>query len=146
MLVGGLSTEMVKEPADKHSPPENCKYLSMMTVKRKISDLLSRKTCSLDLLSSEFKGVTGIVSLTNLAGNWVKHIIDGKTPDTCKVLNHVMDSVALLINTNRRINVRRQELLKPDLNFPYTPLCKEDIKPSTKLFGDDLSKHLKEKT
>jgi hypothetical protein len=30
------------------------------------------------------------------------------------------------------------------LNPPYTRLCKEDIKPTTKLFGDDLSKHFKE--
>ena len=27
---------------------------------------------------------------------------------------------------------------------PYTRLCKEDIRPSTKLFGDELSKHLKD--
>ena len=40
--------------------------------------------------------------------------------------------------------MKRRELIKPDLNSPYTRLCKEDIKPSTKLFGDDLSKHLKE--
>ena len=40
--------------------------------------------------------------------------------------------------------MRRREFIKPDLNSPYTRLCKEDIKPSTKLFGDDLSKHLKD--
>jgi len=38
----------------------------------------------------------------------------------------------------------RRELIKPDFNSLNTRLCKEDIKPSTKLFGDDLSKHLKD--
>ena len=37
-----------------------------------------------------------------------------------------------------------REIIKPDLKSPYTRLCKEEIKPTTKLFGDDLSKHLKE--
>ncbi|CAB4015536.1 Hypothetical predicted protein [Paramuricea clavata] len=40
--------------------------------------------------------------------------------------------------------MKRREFIKSDLNPPYTRLCKEVIKPTTKLFGDDLSKHLKE--
>ena len=49
MLVGGLSTGTVKERAEKHSPPENCKYLLVTTVNEEIWDLLSRKTRSVDL-------------------------------------------------------------------------------------------------
>ena len=52
--------------------------------------------------------------------------------------------IALLANANFKLNMRRRELVKPDLNPPYTRLCKEDIKPTTKLFRDDLSKHLKD--
>jgi len=55
-----------------------------------------------------------------------------------------MDSIALFGHANWKLNMKGQELIKPDLNPPYTRLCKEEIKPSTKLFGDDLSKHLKE--
>ena len=40
MLVGGLTTETVKERAEKHSPPENCKNLSVMIVNEEIWDLL----------------------------------------------------------------------------------------------------------
>ena len=47
-------------------------------------------------------------------------------------------------HTNWKLNMKRRELIKPDLNPPYTRLCKEDIKPSAKLFGDDLPKHLKD--
>ena len=67
-----------------------------------------------------------------------------KTPNTRNVLNHVMDSVAMLGNTNWKLNMKRRELIKPELNPPYTRVCKEDIAVSTKLFGDDLSKHLKD--
>jgi len=36
MLVGGLSTEAVKERAEKYLPPEKCKYLSVTTVNEEI--------------------------------------------------------------------------------------------------------------
>ena len=147
MLVGGLSTEMVKERAKKHSPPENCKYLSVTTMNEEIWDLLSRKTRSVDLAFQRVQEplLQGLSALTNLAGKLVKDITDGRMPDTRQVLDHVMDSVALLSNTNWKLKMRSRELIRPDLNSPYTRLCKEDIiKPSTKLFGVDLSKHLKD--
>ena len=146
MLLGGLSTGTVKEQAEKHPPPENCKYLSVTIVNEEIWDLLSRKTRSMDLAFQRVQEplLQGLSALTNLAGKLVKDVTDGKTPDTCQVLDHVMDSGALLSNTNCKLNMRRRELIEPDLNSPYTRLCKEDIKPSRKLFGDDLSKHLKD--
>ena len=42
--------------------------------------------------------------------------------------------------------MKRRELIKPDLESPFTKLCKPEIAPTTKLFGDDLSKQLKELT
>ena len=57
----------------------------------------------------------------------VKDITDEKMLDTCQVLEDVMDSVALLSNTNWKLNMRRRELIKSDQNPPYTRLCKEDI-------------------
>ena len=118
----------------------------MTTVNKEIWDLLSRKTCSVDLAFQRVQEpvLQGLSALTNLAGKLVKDITNGRTPDTCQVLDHVMDSVALLSNTNWKLNMRCRELIKPDLNSLYTRLCKEDIKPSTKLFGDDFSKHLKD--
>jgi hypothetical protein len=55
-----------------------------------------------------------------------------------------MDSVALLGNANWKLNMKRRELIKPDLNPPITRLCREEIKPTLKLFGDDLPKHMKD--
>ena len=42
--------------------------------------------------------------------------------------------------------MKRRELIKPDLESPFTRLCKPEIAPTTKRFGDDLSKQLKELT
>lgn len=108
--------------------------------------MLSRKTRSVDLAVQRVQEpiLQGLSALTNLAGKLVKDTTNSKTPDTCQVLNQVMDSVALLGNTNWKLNMKRREHIKPYLNPPYIRLCKEDIKPSTKLFRDDLSKHLKD--
>ena len=76
----------------------------------------------------------------------MKDLQTGKPTNVRQVLDQVMDSIALVDNANYELNMKRRELIKPDLNPPYTRLCKEDIKPSTKLFGDELSKHLKDMT
>jgi NAD-dependent SIR2 family protein deacetylase len=55
-----------------------------------------------------------------------------------------MDSIVILSHANWKLNMKRRELIKPDLNSPYTRLCKEKIKPSAKLFGEELPKHLKD--
>lgn len=75
-----------------------------------------------------------------LGDQLVSNLQTGKTTNT----RQVMDSIALVANANHKLNMKRRELIKPDLNPPDTKLCKKDIKPSTKLFGDDLSKHLKD--
>ena len=146
MLIGGLSAETVKERVEKHPPPENCKFLAVTMVNEEIWDLLPRKSRTVDLAFQRVQEplLQGISALTKLAGKLVKDINDGKTPDTRHVLDHVMDSVAMLGNTNWKLNMKRRELIKPELNPPYTRLCKEDITLSTKLFGDDLAKHLKD--
>jgi len=60
-----------------------------------------------------------------------------------EILMHMMESIVLFWHANWKLNMKCRELIKPDLNRPYTSLCKEEIKPSTKLFGHDLSKHFK---
>ena len=49
IATGGLSSETVKERADKYPSPENCKFLSITTVNEKIWDLLPRRSRTVDL-------------------------------------------------------------------------------------------------
>lgn len=109
-------------------------------------DLLPRKSRSVDLAFQAVQAtmLQGTVSLTNLVGSLVTSITNGDMPNTRDVLNHVMDNVALLGNANWKLNMKRRELIKPDINPPFTRLCREEIKPTLKLFGDDLPKHMKD--
>jgi len=115
-------------------------------VNEEIWDLLSRKNRSVDLAFQHVQEplIHGLSSLTILAVRLFKDIQSAKTVDARETQKHVMDCIALLGHANWKLNMKQREIIKPDLNPPYTRLCKEEIKPTTKLFGDDLSKHLKE--
>ena len=146
MVTGGLSPNTIKERVEKYPPPENCKFLSTTTVNEEIWDLLPRRSRTVDLAFQRVQEplVQGLSALSILGDQLVKDLHAGKTLNTRQILDHVMDSIALLANANFKLNMARRELIKPELNPPYTRLCKDEIKPSTKLFGDDLSKHLKD--
>ena len=85
----------------------------------------------------------GRAALTNLVRRLVTSISNGDTPNTRDVLNHVIDSEALLENADWKLNMKKRELIKPNPNPPFTRLCPEEIKITLKLFGHDLSKHMK---
>ena len=147
MLTGDLSPPAtVQEWVEKYPPPANCKYLTLTTVNEEIWDLMSRKTRSIDLAFQRTQEplIQGLSALIILVGNLVSAIQQGKIPETCQIIDKVMDSIAILSHANCKLNMKRRELIKPDLNAPYTRLCKEEIKPSAKLFGEDLPKHVKD--
>ena len=114
-------------------------------VNEEIWDLLSRKNRSEDLAFQCVQEplVHALSSLTILADRLFKDIQSAKTVDAQETLTHLMDSIALFGHANWKLNKKRREIIKPDLNPPYTRLCKKEIKAVTKLFGDDLFKHLK---
>ena len=114
MLIGELSAETVKERVKKHPPPENCKFLAVTMMNEEIWDLLPRKSRTVDLAFQRVQEplLQGILALTKLAGKLVKDINDGKTLDTWHVLDYVMDSVAMLGNTNWKLNMKQRELIK----------------------------------
>ena len=146
MVTGGLSPNTIKERVEKYPPPEIYKFLSTTTVNEEIWDLLPRCSRTVDLAFQRVQEplVQGLSALSILGDQLIKDLHAGKTLKTRQILDHVMDSIALQANANFKLNMARRELIKPELNPPYTRLCKDEIKPSTKLFGDDLSKHLKD--
>ena len=148
ILSGKLSSETAKERGEKYFPPENCERVCTPTVNEEIWDLLPRRSRTVDLAFQRVQDtlIQGLSSLALLADRLVKEVQGNKSQNMMEVLHHAMDSLVLLSQTNWNLNLKRRELIKPDLNPPFTRLCKPDIPPTTKLFGDDLSKHLKEMT
>ena len=146
MLTGGVSTDTVKESADKYSSPENIKVLGVTSVNEEVWDLLPHRSRTVDLAFQKVQELLlpGLSALCTLSDKLVSCIHSGEMPKMRETVTVIMDSIALLSNTHHKLNMKRRELIKPELNPPYTRLCKDEIKPSANLFGDDLSKHLKD--
>ena len=64
--------------------------------------------------------------------------------DTPELNEIQQDAVALLANAQFELNQLRKDLIKPDLIPRYTHLCKPSVKTTQWLFGDELSKVMKE--
>ena len=48
----------------------------------------------------------------------------------------------LILSGNRELNLKRRELLRPDLNARFSALCNASTPISTELFGDDVGKEI----
>lgn len=71
----------------------------------------------------------GLSALTNLVGKLVKDTT--YSPE----LDHVMESVALLGDTNWKLNMRCRELIKPDLNPPIHGCARKILHLPQNCFG-----------
>ena len=81
----------------------------------------------------------GISSIALLADKLAKDVQNNQTLNITDIMHHVMDSLVLVTHANWSLNMKRRELIKPDLNPPFTCLCKPEITPTTKLFWDEIS-------
>ena len=65
-------------------------------------------------------------------------------PPKDKIVNRLMDGVLLMANANIELNIRRREVLKPELHTSYRYLCAPSNPITTQLFGDDLLNAVKD--
>ena len=130
ILTGDLFADIAREKGEKYPPPENCKHLQAVTINEEIWDLMSRKNKSIDLAFQKVQEplVEGLSALAILSDCIVKDVQSSKTTNTREVLTQVMDAIAILGNANWRLNMKRREIIKPELNPPYTRLCVQDAK------------------
>ena len=63
-----------------------------------------------------------------------------------EILHHVIYSLVLVSQASSSLDKKRRKQIKPDIASPYSRLCKPDHAPTTKLFGNDLLKQLKDMT
>ncbi|KAJ8022303.1 hypothetical protein HOLleu_37159 [Holothuria leucospilota] len=127
-----LDEAAIKEIMDKHVPPENLDILEVPKVNPLIWENIPAKTKSKDLRLQKLQRplVKGIVAVARCF------------PDNPTV--EQQEALALLAQTNTEINMYRRELIKPDLNSRFHPLCKADVRVTKYLFGDDLGKVVKD--
>jgi hypothetical protein len=142
----GLSEEKLQDKLNKYPSPENCKALSKVRVNQLIWDNLQPNTRSQDLRFQKvqtalIKGMAAIVRATDTALAHVTTLPAGK-----EIVESMTDAIALCAHANSELNICRKELIKPDLHEDYKHLCLASVPSSSQLFGDDISKQVKDLT
>ena len=140
----GMLEERLQENINKYPQSENCEGLTKVRVNQLIWDNLSSTIRSQDLKfqkvqTSVVKGMTTLARVTDAILKRVNEINGGKV-----LAQEAIDSLSHLAHANTELNNRRKELIKPDLHTDYKHLCSASTTVTAELFGDDLSKQVKD--
>ncbi|CAH3155755.1 unnamed protein product [Porites lobata] len=131
LLTEKLTKEKLAEVQNKYLRPENCTNLVAPKINKQIWQQLRQETRNND---SAFQKAQSLL----LSGLYaVLQLCNSANGDQWNVLTH---TAVLLLSANRELNLKRRDLIRPDLNKQYAPLCN----PSTA--GDDLNKEVEELT
>ena len=137
LLTEKLTKEKLAEVQNKYLRPENCTNLVAPKINKQIWQQLRQETRNND---SAFQKAQSLL----LSGLYaVLQLCNSANGDQRNVLTH---TAVLLLSANRELNLKRRDLIRPDLKKQYSPLCNPSTALSTFLFGDDLNKEVEELT
>lgn len=137
LLTEKLSKDKLTEVQNKYLRPENCTNLVAPKVNKHIWQQLRQETRNSD---SAFQKAQSLV----LSGLYaILQLCNSSSGDQRNVLTH---TAVLLLSANRELNLKRRDLIRPDLNKQYASLCNPSTPVSSFLFGDDLNKEVEELT
>ena len=131
MLTEKLDEKVLTEVMDLYEIPVNLSELRVPKVNATIWENVSSKARSSDLQMQRIQKclVKGLTALTK----------DMDNPTASQ-----QDALACLASGYFESNMLRRELIKPELNPKYSHLCKPSIIVTEQLFGDDLSRQIKD--
>ena len=137
LLTKKLTKGTLAEVQNKYLRPENCTNFVAPKINKQIWQQLRQETRNNDSAFQKaqsllLSGLYAVLQLCNSANGDQRNVL---TP-----------TAVLLLSANRELNLKRRDLIRPDLNKQYAPLCNPSTAVSTFLFGDDLNKEVKELT
>lgn len=122
---------------NKYRRPENCTNLVVPKINKQIWQQLRQETRNLD---SAFQKAQSLL----LSGLYaVLQTCNSSSGQQKNVLTH---AAVLLLSSNRELNLKGRDLIRPDLNKQYASLCNSSTPVSSFLFGDELNKEVEELT
>ena len=131
--------------------PENCTALLTVKVNPPIWDKLKSETRSNDLKFQKVqtalnKSLIAMVQVTDALTKSLAASEKKDLPSTEDMIRKLTDAVAFVSQANHDIYAKRRESIKPELHQDYRPLCSPSNPVTEWLFGDDLSKKVKDMT
>ena len=123
------------ELTEKYSRPENCEFLVAPKTNKAVWNQLRESTKKAD---------NGMQKCQKMFMSLMYAILQACKVASGAVRDNLVHALVLCLSGNRELNIRRRELLRPDLNTQYGALCNASTPITTELFGDDVSKEIDE--
>ena len=123
-----------KALAEKHCSPENCNLLTVPRVNPGIWNDLPRATGSSEICYPRDSGVESLIRCKKEKAEFDQKLL----------LDYLCNSLSFIGNASFQVSLKRRELLKPDLSRSFRFLCSSPTLLSRFLFGDELSKSVKD--
>ena len=145
-----LDEQKLKSKMEKYSRPKNCEKLTVPRVNEEIWNTLNHATRGTDLKLVNFQktlvkvGVALAKSTDTLLAMRAKQTTSEAElkQQLGDLVTYNTDALALLGHTHVELLTRRRELIKPNLNKVYYPLCSPQTPITEELFGNDLQGRL----
>lgn len=133
MLKNKLAEKPVQDVIDKYDTPTNCKEMMTPKVNAPIWEGLKPNARSNDLKLQKIQKtlLAGLIAFTKGAK------MHGLSQEG-------QDALTCLTVANFELNMMRRDLIKPGLNARLAQLCKPTVAITSNLFGDELSKSIKD--
>lgn len=131
LLTNKLAEKHLTDLLEKYETPKNAKNLCVPKVNQQIWDSLRPHTRNNDLKLQKVEKLM-VKGITAIAKNKEGLSEDQENGLTC------------LAAAVFEMNMLRREFIKPGLQEKFAPLCKTSIPITENLFGNDLSKYIKD--
>ena len=141
----GLEPIQRKALIDKYLVPENCPGLYRPRVNHEIWNSLrsSSKIANKHVTMLQDALITASSAIATSVEDLLKSR-EMKSLDFQSVASRQIDIITLLGFISSELSYRRKEALRPSIAPEYKTACSRTTKPTTLLFGDDLSKVMQE--
>ena len=131
LMTNKLAEKALTEMLDKYETPANARAMCVPKVNAPIWDSLKAHTRNVDLKLQKIHKLVmkGTIAMTK-----------GKSD----MNEDEQNSLTCLAAANFEMNMMRRDLIRPGLQEKFALLCKPTVPVTENLFGDDLSKNIKD--
>ena len=125
---------------DKFKIPENCDKLPAPRVNGEFWKVMSKRAQGYDKYFSDTQNLVaaGMVSIIELAD-----ALKGQVASNSQAKDLITDTLTLMGQVQYNLSIRRRYMIRPHLKRKYQNLCNYHVPISSNLFGDELSKEIK---
>ena len=146
---GGIAEEKRAEKIKAQHRPKNCPLMTCAYLNTELWDLVQVETRSRDarLQKVEQSMVAGLVPVINLANTMINSVVNNdKLPSRTSMIEMLTDSITLIMSSKHELDMRRRELIRPDLQTEFRGICNPKHPVTEYLFGSDLTQVIKDIT